>query len=129
MSFKNILIPVDGNELTNAAIDQGVALAKLANGKITALYVVESKKKLTSALSATEYILKKCKDEGVEVTELIENGIPAQVILKKSSDYDVIVMGTAGKKGMTKLIVGSVAESVIRSSMCPVIVVRSPEVD
>ncbi|MCK9322356.1 MAG: universal stress protein [Candidatus Methanomethylophilaceae archaeon] len=129
MSFKNILIPVDGNELTNAAIDQGVALAKLANGKITALYVVESKKKLTSALSATEYILEKCKDEGVEVTELIENGIPAQVILKKSSDYDVIVMGTAGKKGMTKLIVGSVAESVIRSSMCPVIVVRSPEVD
>ncbi len=129
MSFENILIPVDGNELTNAAVDQGVALAKLANGKITALYVVESKKKLTSAHSATEYILKKCKDEGVEVTELIENGIPAPVILKKSSDYDVIVMGTAGKKGMTKLIVGSVAESVIRSSMCPVIVVRSPEVD
>ena len=49
-------------------------------------------------------------------------------ILVPTPKYDIIVMGTLGRTGMSKLLMGSVAERVVRASQCPVMVVRSPEV-
>jgi nucleotide-binding universal stress UspA family protein len=49
------------------------------------------------------------------------------VILEESPNYDLIVMGTLGRSGMSKLLMGSVAERVVRAASCPVMVVRSPE--
>lgn len=48
-------------------------------------------------------------------------------IVEASSDYDLVVMGTLGRTGFSKLMMGSVAERVVRYSNCPVMVVRSNE--
>ena len=48
-------------------------------------------------------------------------------IVESSKDYDLIVMGTLGRTGFSKLMMGSVAERVVRYSNCPVMVIRAPE--
>ena len=58
----------------------------------------------------------------------VEGGDAAESIVKASSEFDLIVMGTHGRKGMAHLLVGSVAERVVRRSNCPVLTIRKRDV-
>lgn len=143
MSFKNILVPTDGSEYTKEAVRRAMELAKLAGGKVTALYVLDqtiltNMPMDTAVMNVYNTLEKEGKDavdfvrdlgaqEGVEVELSIKEGTPVKVILDESPNYDIIVMGTLGRTGMSKLLMGSVAERVVRASLCPVMVVRSPE--
>ncbi len=143
MSFKNILVPTDGSEYTKAAVKKAMELAKLAGGKITALYVLDqtilTNMPMDTAVmnvyntlekegkTAVDYVRDLGAQEGVEVELSIKEGTPFKVILDESPKYDIIVMGTLGRTGMSKLLMGSVAERVVRASQCPVMVVRAPE--
>lgn len=144
MAFTNILVPTDGSEYTKAAVKKAMELAKLAGGKITALYVLDqtilTNMPMDTAVmnvyntlekegkAAVDYVRDLGAEEGVPVELSIREGTPVKVILDESPTYDIIVMGTLGRTGMSKLLMGSVAERVVRASQCPVMVVRSPEV-
>lgn len=143
MSFTNILVPTDGSEYTKAAIHKAMELAKLSGGKITALYVLDQTVLTnmpmdTAVMNVYNTLEKEGKDavdfvrdlgaqEGVPVELSIKEGTPVKVILEESGKYDIIVMGTLGRTGMSKLLMGSVAERVVRAANCPVLVVRMPE--
>lgn len=60
---------------------------------------------------------------------LLEQGEPARIILRKADDIacDLIVMGTHGRTGQLKQLMGSVAEEVMRKAPCPVVVIKMPE--
>jgi len=123
MNFKNILIPVDNDGFAEDAIDKGLELAKLSGGSITALHVsAKAVSDETGERSTIEEVIAKGKEAGIQVSDKIEIGSPAEIIIKESNNYDIIVMGTAGKK---RFFVGSVAKEVIKSAACPVIVVKS----
>lgn len=140
MKFENILLPTDGSEATKSAVEAGIALAKKCNGAITALYVLDQSVYSTMPMDAavvnvyaslekegcgaTGYVTALAKDQKVEVNEKLIEGIPANVIDRISMDYDLIVMGTVGRSGMSKALMGSVAEKVIIESQCPVMVVK-----
>ena len=62
-----------------------------------------------------------------QVAISVKEGAPVKVILDESANYDIIVMGTLGRTGMSKLLMGSVAERVVRASQCPVLVVRAED--
>jgi Universal stress protein UspA and related nucleotide-binding proteins len=141
MSFCNILIPTDGSEFTKNAVDKGLELAQLVGGKVTALYVVDGSAYNRSNADtntnpydtsekegayATAYVEEKGREMGITVERKIVEGNPAKTILQESENYDIIVMGTLGRTGLSKLIMGSVAEKVIQNAKCPVLVVRSP---
>ena len=144
MVFKNILVPTDGSEYTKAAVREAMELAKLAGGKVTALYVLDqtilTNMPMDTAVmnvyntlekegkEAVDFVKELGEQEGVETTVSIKEGTPVKVILEESSKYDIIVMGTLGRTGMSKLLMGSVAERVVRASQCPVLVVRASEV-
>ena len=131
MSFQNILVPTDGSEYTKAAIRKAMELAKLAGGKITALYVLDqtiltNMPMDTAVMNVYNTLEKEGKDavdfvrdlgatENVPVELSIKEGTPVKVILDESANYDVIVMGTLGRTGMSKLLMGSVAERVVRA--------------
>ena len=68
---------------------------------------------------------KKAEDADVPFEEKIVEGLPASAINEASKDFDMIVMGTLGRTGMSKALMGSVAEKVIEGAKCPVMVVRS----
>ncbi|MFA7031062.1 MAG: universal stress protein [Candidatus Methanomethylophilaceae archaeon] len=145
MVFDKILVPTDGSEYTKAAVRMAMDLAKLSSGKITALYVMDqtifTNVPMDTAVmnvyrtlekegkNALQFVEELGREAGVSVEIKLAEGIPIKVILELSKEYDVIVMGTLGRTGMSKLLMGSVAERVVRASRCPVMVVRSPEAD
>lgn len=75
---------------------------------------------------AMEYIKKEAEKMGVKVTARIEEGSPSRKIIDLSGENDLVVMGTLGRTGFSKLLLGSVAERVVRYAKCPVMVVRAP---
>ena len=145
MAFRNILVPTDGSEYTKLAIDRAIEFAKEVGGSITAIYVIDHTvfgnipmdSSVTSVYDmmekegheATKYVMELCEKNGVEAKELIVEGAPVKAIVNASSDYDIIVMGTLGRTGFAKLMMGSVAERVVRYAKCPVMVVRATESD
>ncbi|MGI5964865.1 MAG: universal stress protein [Candidatus Methanomethylophilaceae archaeon] len=145
MVFNKILVPTDGSEYTKAAIIKALEVAEMCKAEVTALYVVDQtiftnvpmdtavmnvyrtlKKEGESALS---YVEEQGKERGVDVKVRLEEGVPVKTILELSKEYDLIIMGTLGRTGMSKFLMGSVAEKVVRASHCPVMVVRSVEAD
>ena len=155
--FKRILIPTDGSEYTKAAIEKGIHLAKVCEAEVTALYVVDQTSFVNFPMDSTivnvysllekegkealDYVKGRGEEVGVngaleeagfevvgvKVSTKMEEGSPIRKITEASSDHDIVVMGTLGRTGMSKLLLGSVAERVVRLSHCPVMVVRAPE--
>ena len=143
MVFESILVPTDGSEYTKAAVKKAFELAKISGGKVTALYVLDqtvlTNMPMDTAVmnvynslekegkEAVDFVKQLGNEMGVETEVSIKEGTPVKVILEQSANFDIIVMGTLGRTGMSKLLMGSVAERVVRASSCPVLVVRSPE--
>jgi nucleotide-binding universal stress UspA family protein len=145
MAFDKILVPTDGSEYTKAAVRTALELAKLSGGVVTALYVVDQTifrniPMDTAVMNvyhtlenegkvALGYVEELGREYGVKVEKKLAEGIPIKVILEESENHDVVVLGTLGRSGVSKLLMGSVADKVVRSSKRPVITVRSPEAD
>ncbi len=74
---------------------------------------------------ATEYIEKLARASGVNIQTKVDIGSPAEAILKSADEnqMDAIVMGSKGKTGLSKVLLGSVAEKVVRNSKIPVVIV------
>ncbi len=146
--FENILIATDGSKHSEKAAEKGLEMARLSRGKVTALYVADTRRYVvpgdlssnmaddmirdmkSSALaegeSAIKRIEKMAKEAGVPFEGKVIEGHPADDILKfaDSAKIDLIVMGGIGKSGLEKFLLGSVAEKVVRNSKIPVMVVR-----
>ncbi len=140
--IKRILIATDGSEPTQLAIEQGLHLAKLLGAKVTALFVVDQVPLQTMPADATviysvhallenegNQAVNEVKEAGakagVEVTTMVVEGSPAKKIVELAADFDLVVMGTLGRSGLSKLFIGSVAERVVRYAPCPVLTVRA----
>jgi nucleotide-binding universal stress UspA family protein len=139
--FKKILIPTDGSDYTKTAIARGMEIAKGVGAEVTAMYVVDQTSFINFPMDSTvvsvysllekegkdavAYVIEEGEKLGVKVHTRIEEGSPARKILDASKDYDLIVMGTLGRTGVSKLLLGSVAEKVVRFADCPVMVVRT----
>ncbi|MDY9928053.1 MAG: universal stress protein [Methanosarcina sp.] len=145
--YRNIVIATDGSENTQRAISYGIEIAKLSGAIVHALYVVDTssfssipmssdggweamfeilRKEGERAVSAVKY---QGEAAGVEVREVVWEGNPSNVIIEfsENNNIDLVVMGTLGKTGLDRFLLGSVAEKVVRSSTVPVMVVRSGE--
>ncbi len=139
--FKKILIPTDGSDNTKEAILKGLEMAKIMGAEVTALYVVDQTSFINFPMDSTivsvySLLEKEGKDAvdfvksegaklGVIVSVKVEEGSPARKIVDASKTHDLIVMGTLGRTGISKILLGSVAERVVRFAECPVLVVRA----
>lgn len=139
--FKKILMPTDGSEYTKAAIAHGLELARLTNAEVTALYVVDQTSFVNFPMDSTvvsvysllekegkdavDYVRLEGEKLGVKVNVAVAEGSPAKKIVDEAKNYDMVVMGTLGRSGFSKLLLGSVAERVVRFAPCPVLVVRA----
>lgn len=143
--YRNIVVATDGSENTQKAISYGIEIAKLSGGTVHALYVVDISSFSSIPMSSeggweAMYEILKTEGEkavsvvknqgeaaGVEVREIVLEGHPVNEIIEfaESNNVDLIVMGTLGKTGFDRFLLGSVAEKVVRGSKVPVMVVRS----
>lgn len=142
MSYKNILIAVDSSEYSIAAAKKGFDLAEQLRAKVALLYVIDTSKALGNVevgiLPEEALLILKREAEqtlnslvtlysGISLVELMPQGHPKQEIIKTSKiwEADLLVMGTHGRTGLLNLLMGSVAEYVMKHSEIPVLVVPS----
>ena len=140
--YEKILIATDGSEYTKNAVDYGIDLAKSTGAKLFAIYVVDTAAFASIPMDAAwesmyellkqegdlaiKYVSEKAQAEGLEVEGNLIEGHPADEIIRYSekNSISLIVMGTLGKSGLDRFLLGSVAEKVVRNSKIPVLVVR-----
>lgn len=132
-----VLIPTDGSEFSENAARYGIGLAKQLGATVHAVHVFDMNTLVSTRYPDTEeHIRKTCEtyvnrvvemgeEQGVEVGPLMYTGEPARIINELSGDYDLIVMGTLGRTGLSHMIMGSVAEKVVRHSKAPVLIYKS----
>ncbi|SDR03467.1 universal stress protein [Natronobacterium texcoconense] len=145
--YDRILVPTDGSEAATTATEEAVDLADLNDAEVHALYVVEPiplggftagaepasagwddvvEEQRAEGATATASVADLAADRSVDVVEAIEHGKPNEQILGYVDEHaiDAIVMGTHGRSGADRLVVGSVTEKVVRKSDVPVLTVR-----
>ncbi|UWG48529.1 Nucleotide-binding protein, UspA family [Halanaeroarchaeum sp. HSR-CO] len=143
--YDRILVPTDGSDATERAVVEAVDLAAAHDATIHALYVVNTasfasiptessvegvsemlEREGDAALDAVEGA---ANERGVPVERVQLDGSPAREIVRyaEQSNCDLVVMGTHGRGGIDRLLLGSVAERVVRSSTVPVLTVRVDE--
>jgi nucleotide-binding universal stress UspA family protein len=146
--YKRILIATDGSELSQKAVDSGIALAALAGGQIVALQVVprypvsyfeggasvpndqiaRTEKMWAEGAQATVDAIKaSAAAKGVTATAVTANSdLIAESIIAAAQkhDCDLIVMASHGRRGLTRMLLGSETTHVLTHSHVPVLVLR-----
>lgn len=150
--YERILIPTDGSEVAETAVDQAVDIAEKYGAEIHALYVADTDaiayslgaeqvdrirqgnfegmtELRTEAEEATGYVVDQAAGHGLEVTEHHAGGQPHRMIADYAEDHDIdlIVMGSHGRSGVRRALLGSVTERVLRSTHVAVLVVDVQE--
>jgi nucleotide-binding universal stress UspA family protein len=137
--FKKILVPLDGSKLAEETLGEVRKLAGFHGSKVVLLRVAfalvfpgvdptEAQIKVTE--EAEGYLARVAKEfraEGVEVGTVVRYGFPAEEILDhlERGNFDLLAMATHGRTGPARLVMGSVAEKVLRSASVPVLLFRA----
>ena len=139
-----ILCPVDFSDASRKAVQYAREFASNMGAAVYLLNVVEPRPMAVditlnyvpleedlekAAAEDLELILHEFIQVGLKAECMVEFGNPADVILEKTGELDVnlVIMGSHGKKGLSRLIMGSVAETVVRKANCPVLIVKAEE--
>jgi nucleotide-binding universal stress UspA family protein len=144
--FKHILVPVDGSDTSEVAVGKATELARAFGSTVTVIYVIDpypftgvgtdfaygQAEYLSAATAEANAAVHAAKEAfanaGVTVdTSVIEAHTAWRGIVEAghSLEADLIVMGSHGRNGLEKLVLGSVAQAVLSHTKLPVLVVRS----
>jgi nucleotide-binding universal stress UspA family protein/uncharacterized membrane protein YfcA len=123
---KGILLPIDGSRHSEAAAATVVKLVGQCNAPVTLISVATDERLRDDAQLHVEQVRKLMSEAGVEVELEVRVGNPEAAIVDCAIERgaDLIVMGSHGRTGLERLLVGSVSERVIGSAGCPVLVVK-----
>jgi nucleotide-binding universal stress UspA family protein len=141
--LKRIVVPIDGSACSELALEYALGLAKARGASIYVFTLVDpieilgrnlpsplEEEHVAAAEAWADRIVQeamaKAAAEGISAEGRVDVGEPAAAIVAEamSTKADAIVMGTHGRSGFKRLFMGSVAEEVLRSSRCPVVIVR-----
>lgn len=144
MYFKNILVPFDGSKHSHRAFEKALELTKKSDAKIkiiTCIFVgygsnvsyetkfvdLEEKRQRKGAFSQITKLERIAKKSGVSATgTVVKTFSIAEKIVNyaKSKKFDLIVMGSHGRTGFTRMIMGSITNGVLNNANCPVLIVK-----
>jgi nucleotide-binding universal stress UspA family protein len=141
-----ILVPTDFGKAAEAALDWAIALAKPLGARIVLLHAFEipsvgfpdaaltataelGRRILEGARAGLDDLLSARKDVPVVIQACVEQDEPCRAIanVARSKGADLVVMGTYGRSGLSRALLGSVAEKVVRTSPVPVVTVHAAE--
>ena len=147
VNFKKIMIATDGSDCSRLAVDKGIELAQLSGGTVYAVYVVSTaylsmdgdyfmgmnpywesiqEAGKTQGQQAVNYVNDSGEMKGIIVESVLLEGNPSEELIRYAEEgkMDIVIMGTLGRTGLDRLLLGSVAGNVVRHSKVPVMVVR-----
>jgi universal stress protein A len=147
MQFRHILAPTDFSDYSKKAVASALELAKKFGAKLTILHVVELppypiEGYVPPSVSASfledlerqatqdlAQLVPEAASANVELVRLVAVGTPYRKIIEtaEAEQVDLIVMATAGRTGFSHMVMGSIAERVVRTATCPVLTIRPQE--
>ena len=150
MTYKRILVPVDGSSTSNAGLREAIRLAKGQGASLQLVHVADQHyismmavegatavddlmvsvvKAGRRVLHNAEQLVRKAGLESTSVLLETLTGPAADPVVRQAKKWsaDLIVIGTHGRRGVRRLLMGSDAEQILRTSPVPVLLVRSPE--
>lgn len=138
MNIKRILCPIDFSEFNQPANEYASMLARSTGARIIYLHAYIADPHATPPeffeAEKTEAQLRKKLEEfvtpvggGVASSYIVDYGLAAERIVNYANNYDVdlIVIGTHGRTGLSRIFMGSVAEAVVRNADCPVLAIKA----
>ncbi|HSX79402.1 MAG TPA: universal stress protein [Candidatus Saccharimonadia bacterium] len=145
MTVHHILVPIDLSPYAEQALDYAIALAQKLQARVTLLSVIQPllvagpgigvwpspvfiPELDTVVTGHLEAYLARVTAAGLEGEIVVVHGVPFHEIIEtaKARQVDLIIMGTHGRTGLPHVLLGSVAEKVLRLAPCPVLVARQP---
>ena len=148
--FQTVLVATDGTNDSDGAVEAALDLAHDTGARLLVLTVVpegtteegtgdgddpdrrstssDEDEEITEAQERTDSVLDHATEWGVEAQSIIWEGEPGETIIAaaEAEGADVIVVGTTGRGGVGRMLMGSTSDHVIRNATVPVLVVRSP---
>lgn len=136
--YDNILVPTDGSEGAEVALDHAVEIAENFGATVHVLYVIDVRARTTGDMwanmlgefkqigeQATESITDELNEQDLTSVKQVTEGVPHKEINEyiDRNDVDLVVMGTHGRTGIDRVLVGSTTEKVVRTSETPVMTV------
>jgi nucleotide-binding universal stress UspA family protein len=147
--YKRILCPIDGSVTSNRGLQEAIRLAKNQHAKLRFIHVIDNyvpimeaedglmavnvsaelKKNATNVINNATLMANSAGVEADAVIAEIFGGRPAKEMIKQAESWpaDIIVMGTHGLRGFSRIILGSDAEHVVQASAVPVMLVNAGE--
>lgn len=142
--IQKILCPLDFSDASRNALRYANEFAQSMNAKITVLHVIQPQPVVAdinvpfvpleseienNAKAELHQFIREEVSEGVVVEEVLAFGLPSDCIIAQArkEDVDVIILGTHGRTGLSRLLLGSTAETVMRCAVRPVLVVKAQE--
>jgi nucleotide-binding universal stress UspA family protein len=141
--FKKIVCPIDFSEFTDEILKYAVNITKKFNAELHLIHIIPNLNYFTpyesfltpENLVAIEKNIEKeveedfekvMKDIDMPLKKIVKTGVTFVEIIDyiKEEDIDLVVMGTHGRSGIEHILIGSVAEKVVRKSPCPVLTIR-----
>jgi nucleotide-binding universal stress UspA family protein len=140
-TIKKILVATDGSDPSVHAGEYAISIAKSNNAQLIVVSIIDdlvieqfsrtmkeniSRELKTDAQKEVNHIVNLAEKQGVTASSVVAKGRPYEQIIHaaKDANVDLIVMGTYGRRGTERMLIGSVAERVIEYSSCPVLVVK-----
>ena len=152
--YERILVPTDGSSVAENAVEHALDIAEQFGADVHALYVIDTDSMSLSlgteqvdriqqgkyremdevrerAERATGYVAERARERGLEAVEHVSAGRPHSLIADYTADNDIdlVVMGSHGRGGVKRMLLGSVAERTLRTTTVPVLVVDVREND
>ena len=141
-AITTILVPTDFSDYSRQALSYAEMLAKTFDAKIVLIHVIDTVSyvvsesvqwtevyaRLEAAIQPMlEGLIREAEKRGVAAESKLTQGVPYDQIVKTAENVnaDLVVMGTHGRTGIPHVLLGSVAERVVRLAPCPVLTVRS----
>jgi nucleotide-binding universal stress UspA family protein len=139
--YDRVLVPTDGSSASEGAVDHAIEIAKQYDATLHAIYVVDTAA-YTSLEVGSDIVIEALREEGTNVVEAVkskaesagvtvETTVETGIVHRRIVDYvneediDLVVMGTHGRTGVGRFLLGSVAEKVVRTADAPVMTVRA----
>ena len=146
-AYRQLLVPFDGSPTSEKALDEAIRLARLTGARLRLLHVVDELSYVNGFETATNYIneivplmqaagekllalaRQKAVDQGVDTDSVLLVGGPGRICehvaeQARSAKADLIVVGSHGRRGIGRVLLGSDAEQIVRTAPVPVLVVR-----
>jgi nucleotide-binding universal stress UspA family protein len=142
-AFQHVLVPIDFSEHADRALDYAVMWCRRLKGHLTLIHVIQSLSEVgidrvttlpaahleTLERELTHHMqryLQRVQDAGIEGDMILVHGSPVDETIDtvKARHIDLIIMGSHGRTGVSHMLLGSMAEKLVRLAPCPVLVVR-----